>query len=91
MSLTLLSYIYDSLVQFLGTDWLAWTVLFIAMLIVFSVLLRVPYMIVISVASLPFLLLGIYSVITLSSWIMFLVLFILGVILAISIYKIISR
>ena len=79
------------MVSFLGTEWLAWSVLFIAMLIVFSVLLRVPYMIVVSVASLPFLILGIYSAIAISSWVMFLVIFTLGLILAMSMYKLISR
>jgi len=79
------------MVTFLGTPWLAWIVLFIAGLIVFSAILRVPYMIVLAVASLPFILLGIYAAIQIDTWIMFLVLVILGIILAISIFKLMAR
>lgn len=79
------------MVSFLGASWLAWLVLFIAGLIVFSSILRVPYMIVLSVASLPFILLGIYAAIQIDTWIMFLVLVVLGIILAISIFKLMSR
>jgi len=91
LSLSVFSLIYESMTQFLGASWIVWAVLFILVLVVFSTILKVPYMITFAVSALPFLLLAMYSAIQISPWIMFLVLMVLGLILAISMYKIIAR
>jgi hypothetical protein len=91
LSLSILSLIYSSIVSFLGASWLAWVALMIFTLVVLSTILKVPYMIVLALSALPFLLLAIYAVIQVSNWLMFLVMVLLGVVLAISIYKLFTR
>lgn len=91
MSLSVFSLIYDSMVSFLGVAWLAWLLLFIAGLVVFTTILKVPYEITIIMAGLPFLLMGIYATIQIDSWAMAILLFLIGTVIAISLYKIISR
>ena len=91
MSLSVFNFIYDGMVGFFGASWLVWIILFITALVLFSTLLRVPYMIVLIVCALPFLVMAIYAVIIIEPWISVLVLFTIGLLMAISIYKLITR
>ena len=91
MSLSVFNFIYDGMVGFFGASCLVWIILFITALVLFSTLLRVPYMIVLIVCALPFLVMAIYAVIIIEPWISVLVLFTIGLLMAISIYKLITR
>lgn len=91
MSLAFLQIIYDGIRDFFGYDWIVWVMLAIAMLAVFSAILRVNFIITAAIAALPFLILGIYAVIQLSSWMMYAVFFLLGVILALSLWKLLTK
>lgn len=91
MSLSVFELIYEGMVGFFGTSWLVWIILFITALILFSTLLRVPYVIVAIVCALPFLLMAIYAVIIIEPWVSVLVLFVIGFLMAISIFKLMTR
>lgn len=91
MSLAVFDIIYSSMTSFFGFEWISWAFLFIVTLVVFGALLRVPFIILLAVGSLPFLLLGIYSAIQISGWVMSLILMTLGVILAISFWRLLAR
>lgn len=91
MSLAVFTYIYESLLQYFGNSWLVWVILFITMLAVFGALLRVPFIVLGVIATIPFLLLALYAAIQVQPWIMFSILFLLGILLAISIWKLLTR
>lgn len=90
MSLGAFSLVYDSLNLWLGTSWLAWVGLAIAMLTLFAVLLRVNMIVLLVVLSLPFVLLLAASIIVIPyGWAVLAMVF--GLLLAIGIHRLFVR
>lgn len=83
--------IYTSMSTYFGFEWIAFTLLFMAMGLIILTLLEVDVLLAVSIVSLPLLVFVMYNTITLGAWGISVIVLLLGLILALSTYRLLFK
>jgi hypothetical protein len=83
--------IYTSLTNAMGFEWIAWVVLFITMFAIIAIILELDFLISLTVALLPILIFSMYNAISIGAWGISIVVLILGLVLALSMFRLIFK
>jgi hypothetical protein len=91
MATDLFTEIYAQMVNSFGFPWFAWLALFIAFFALITLILEIDFLISALVTSLPLLVFAMYNLISLGEWGLAVLVLILGLTLALSLYRLVFK